>query len=388
MTGVLNVAAPDFLAGEECVLFEESVERFVRDVVPPATMQRFRAEGIVDRAAWRKAAENGLLGVSIPAEYGGAGGDFRHEAIILRQFGLHGLDGWGLPLHNAIVAPYILHYGSEAQKQRWLPRMCNGELIGAIAMTEPGAGSDLQAIRCRAVRDGDSYVINGSKTFITNGQTADLIIVVAKTDPAARASGISLLVVETGSADGFRRGRNLEKLGLEAGDTSELFFDNVRVPADNLIGGVEGRGFYQLMEQLPQERLIIALESMATIERALAVTIDYTKQRTIFGKPVIAFQNSQFKLAECKTEGTIAKVFANHCIAALIGGHLDAATASMAKYWITDLACKIVDECLQLHGGYGYMSEYPISEMFKDARVKRIYGGANEVMKMLIARSL
>ncbi len=388
MTGVLNIPAPDFLAGEEFVLFEDSVDRFVRDVVPPETMRRFRANGVVDRSAWSRAAQQGLLGVSIPEEYGGAGGDFRHEAIILRQFGLHGLDGWGLPLHNAIVAPYLLHYGTRAQKQRWLPRMCSGDLVGAIAMTEPGAGSDLQAIRSTAVREGDSYVINGSKTFITNGQTADLIIVVAKTDPSARARGISLLVVESGQAEGFRRGRNLEKLGLEAGDTSELFFDDVRVPAENLIGGIEGRGFYQLMEQLPQERLIIALESMATIERALAATIEYTKQRSIFGKPVIEFQNSQFKLAECKTEGTIAKVFANHCVDALVSGRLDAATASMAKYWITDLACKIVDECLQLHGGYGYMSEYPISEMFKDARVKRIYGGANEVMKMLIGRSL
>ena len=266
--------------------------------------------------------------------------------------------------------------------------MATGAYIGAIAMTEPGAGSDLQGVRTTAMKDGNHYVINGQKTFITNGQLANLIIVVAKTDPAAGAKGTSLFVVETNEVEGFRRGRNLDKIGLKGNDTSELFFDDVRVPADALIGAEEGRGFYQLMEQLPQERLLVAVQAMAMIERALEVTIDYVKQRKAFGKTVLEFQNTQFKLAEMKTEATIAKVFVNDCTDRLIKGELDAVTASMAKYWLTDLQCKIVDECLQLHGGYGYMNEYPIARMYQDARVQRIYAGTNEIMKVLIARSL
>ena len=284
------------------------------------------------------------------------------------------------PISSTMVRP--------EQKQRWLPKMATGEYIAAIAMTEPGAGSDLQGVRTSARRDGNHYVINGSKTFITNGQLANLIIVVTKTDPSAGAKGTSLFIVETDQVDGFRRGRNLDKVGMKSNDTSELFFDDVRVPADALLGPEEGQGFVQLMQQLPQERLLIAIYAIARIERALTVTLDYVKQRKAFGKSIIDFQNSQFVLAECKTEATIARVFVDNCIERHINGGLDATTASMAKYWLTDLQCKIIDRCLQLHGGYGYMDEYPISRMYRDARVERIYGGSNEIMKVLIARSL
>jgi len=299
-----------------------------------------------------------------------------------------GIEGWGVSLHNAIVMPYIENYGSEEQKRRWLPKLSCGEYVGAIAMTEPGTGSDLQAVKTSARKSGNQYVINGSKTFITNGQTANLVIVVTKTDPTQGARGTSLIVVETDDAQGFARGRNLQKIGLEAADTSELFFNDVKIPTANLLGPEEGRGFYQLIQELPQERLIIAVHAVAMMERALAVTIDYVKQRNTFGKPIIDNQAVKFKLAELKTEATVAKVFVNHCVEQHLQGKLDAATASMAKYWTTDLQGKIIDECLQLHGGYGYMDEYPIARMYKDARVMRIYGGANEVMKMLIARTL
>ena len=299
-----------------------------------------------------------------------------------------GFDHFGIALHSAIVAPYIKHYGSQEQKERWLPKLASGEMIGAIAMTEPGAGSDLQAIRTSAVRDGNHYRISGAKTFITNGQLANLIIVVAKTDPAAGSKGVSLFVLETDGADGFRRGRNLDKLGFKGNDTSELFFDDVRVPADALLGPEEGRGFYQLMEQLPQERLLVAVQAMAAIERALALTLDYVKERQAFGKRILDFQNTQFKLAELKTEATIGQVFVNDCIARHVAGELDGTTASMAKYWTTDLQTKVTDQCLQFFGGYGYMNEYPISRLYADARVQRIYAGTNEIMKVLIARSL
>jgi acyl-CoA dehydrogenase len=337
---------------------------------------------------WNKAGEAGLLGLSIPEEYGGAGGDYRHEVVLMEQLGLKGVDGFGISLHNAIVMPYILEYGSEEQKQRWLPRLATGELVGAIAMTEPGAGSDLQGVKTTAKLVGNQYVINGSKTFITNGQTANLIIVVVKTDPEAGARGTSLIIVETDGAEGFERGRNLDKLGHEAQDTSELFFNDVKVPTQNLLGGDEGRGFFQLMGQLPQERLNIAVQGMATIERALELTIAYVKERKAFGKAIIDFQNTQFVLAECKTEATVARVFVNHCIEQHLAGKLDASTASMAKYWVSDLENKIVDRCLQLFGGYGFMNEYPIARMYRDSRVQRIYGGTNEVMKILIARTL
>jgi acyl-CoA dehydrogenase len=351
-------------------------------------VERWNEEGIYDRDVWKKAGEAGLLCASMPEDYGGAGGTFAHEAVINRELSLAGFDSFGAPLHSGIVAPYILHYGTEEQKRRWLPKLATGELIGAIAMTEPGTGSDLQAVRTTAVKSGNRYVLNGSKTFITNGQHANLIIVVAKTDPKAGAKGTSLMVVETDDAEGFRRGRKLKKLGLDSADTSELFFEDVSLAADNLLGAEEGQGFAQLMTELPQERLIVAVHAMAMMERALALTIDYVKERKAFGKAIIEFQNTQFVLAECKTEATVAKVFLDHCIGRHVGRGLDTATASMAKYWMTDLQGKIIDRCLQLFGGYGYMDEYPISRMYRDARVLRIYAGTNEIMKLLIARGL
>ena len=383
----LQVPAPAW-RDEELSIFADSVGRFIGEHATPEMGERWREEGIVDRALWNTAGEAGLLCLSAPEEYGGMGGDYRHEVVLMEELGRHGVDSWGVSLHNAIVAPYITHYGTEEQKRRWLPKLASGELVGAIAMTEPGAGSDLQGMKTTARRQGNGYSVSGSKTFITNGQTANFIIVCAKTDPSLGAKGISLVVVETDEAEGFRRGRNLDKIGMEGNDTSELFFDDVRIPAENLIGTDEGRGFIQLMEQLPQERLNIAVQGLAVIEAALATTLDYVKERRAFGKAIIEFQNTQFKLAECKTEATVARVFVDHCIERLVNGTLDASTASMAKYWVTDLQCKIVDECLQLHGGYGYMNEYPIARMYKDSRVQRIYGGTNEVMKMLIARTL
>jgi len=385
---VLNVPTPAYLTDEEFSIFRESVGRFLDDNAPPEKSDSWRKAKVVERDLWTKAGAAGLLGLSTSAAYGGIGGDFRHESILIEETSRRGLDGWGASLHNAIVMPYIEIYGTEDQKKRWLPKLASGDYVGAIAMTEPGTGSDLQAVKTSARKSGNQYVINGSKTFITNGQTANLVIVVSKTDPAQGAKGTSLIVVETDEAEGFERGRNLHKIGLEAADTSELFFNDVKVPTANLIGTDEGRGFYQLMEQLPQERLIIAVHSIAMIERALAVTIDYVKERKTFGRPIIDNQAVQFKLAECKTEATVARIFVNHCIEQHLQRKLDAATASMAKYWITDLQGKIVDECLQLHGGYGYMDEYPIARMYKDARVARIFGGANEIMKILIARTL
>ncbi|MEJ8570979.1 acyl-CoA dehydrogenase family protein [Microbaculum marinum] len=382
----LDTPRPDWMS-EDVVLLEEQSRRFFDNEIVPH-LDEWLDEGIVPRWAWEKTGEAGLLGASMPEEYGGSGGTFAHEAVITYQLGMAGLDSFGIALHNAIVAPYILHHGSEDQKKRWLPRLATGELIGAIAMTEPGAGSDLQGIRTTAVRDGNHYSISGSKTFITNGQNANLIIVATKTDPSAGARGTSLFVVETDEVEGFRRGRNLKKLGLKAQDTSELFFDAVRVPADALLGHEEGQGFVQMMTDLPQERLLVGVQAMAMIERALEETIRYVKERKAFGKAILDFQNTQFELAEAKTEATVAKVFMNHCIEQHVAGRLDTVTASMAKYWLTDLQCKIVDQCLQLFGGYGYMAEYPISRMFQDARVQRIYAGTNEIMKVLIARSL
>ncbi|MBI1621063.1 acyl-CoA dehydrogenase family protein [Aquamicrobium sp. cd-1] len=350
--------------------------------------EEFEKNEIFDRESWLKAGANGLLCASMPEEYGGAGGTFAHESAILEAISHVGVDGFGIGLHNSIVAPYILYYGSEEQKKKWLPKMASGEMIGAIAMTEPGAGSDLQGVKTRAEKDGNHYRINGSKTFITNGQMADLIVVVTKTDPEKGAKGTSLIVVETEGLEGFQRGRNLDKIGLKSNDTSELFFNDVRVPTANLLGDEEGQGFVQLMQQLPQERLQIGATAVAMSERALALTIDYVKERKAFGKSVMDFQNTQFKLAELKTEVTVGRVFYNDCVARHIRGELDPATASMAKYWLSDLQGKVVDQCLQLFGGYGYMNEYPIARMFRDARVQRIYGGTNEIMKLLIARTL
>jgi long-chain-acyl-CoA dehydrogenase len=382
----LAVESPGYMT-EDLRIFADGAEKFLeREAVPNS--ERYIAQHSVDRALWNKAGEAGLLCASMPEEYGGAGGSFAHEAVIIDKLGQLGLDGWGVVLHNAIVAPYILHYGSEEQKKRWLPRLANGELVGAIAMTEPGTGSDLQSVKTSARRDGNQYLVNGSKTFITNGGTANFIIVVSKTDPTKGSRGISLVCVETDEVEGFRRGRVLDKIGQKANDTAELFFDDVRIPTANLIGTDEGAGFVQLMQQLPQERLIIALQALAVIERALAVTGDYVKERKAFGKPILEFQNTQFKLAECKTEATVAKVFCQYCMEQHLAGKLDATTASMAKLHLTEIQCKIVDECLQLHGGYGYMNEYPIARMYTDSRVQKIYGGTNEIMKLLIARSL
>ncbi|MGH6874297.1 MAG: acyl-CoA dehydrogenase family protein, partial [Aestuariivirgaceae bacterium] len=335
---------------------------FLKECVPH--YERWEEQGCVDREIWQKAGTAGLLCASMPERYGGAGGTFAHEAVIAIEANRAGISGLGIPLHNAIVAPYILNYGSEEQKRRWLGGMATSEFIGAIAMSEPAAGSDLQGIRTTATRKGNGYVLNGQKTFITNGQLSNLIVVVAKTDPARGAKGISLFVVETDAVEGFRRGRNLDKIGLKANDTSELFFDHVEVPASSLLGSEEGQGFFMLMDQLPQERLLIALHAVGRIESALEVTIDYVKSRSAFGKPLIEFQNTQFELAECKTEATIGRVFVDHCIARHLDKALDTATASMAKYWMTDLQCRIIDRCLQLHGGYGYMNEYPIARMF------------------------
>ena len=383
---VLDAAKPQWMTEDLELLSDASRKFFERECLPH--YERWEEQGLVDRDAWTKAGAAGLLCAEMPEEYGGAGGTFAHDAVIAYERGRLGLDGFGFPLHSSIVAPYILHYGSEDQKKRWLPRMATGELVGAIAMSEPGAGSDLQSVRTTALRDGNHTVINGQKTFITNGQQANLIIVVTKTDPSKGSKGTSLFVVETDEVEGFRRGRNLDKIGLKSNDTSELFFDDVRVPADALLGAEEGHGFYQLMEQLPQERLLIAIQAIATIELALEQTIEYVNQRKAFGQRIVDFQNTQMKLAECKTEATIGKVFVNHCIGLLLDRQLTAETASMAKYWLTDLQCKIVDECLQLHGGYGFMNEYPIARLYRDSRVQRIYGGTNEIMKLLIARSL
>lgn len=373
---------------EEIAMFDQSVEKMLSVIAPAERLSRWRAYGIVERSAWAELAEAGLLGLSVASEFGGSGGDLRHEAVLIRRLGLIGAEGWSVPLHNAICAAYIEKYGTHSQKEQWLPRLVSGEVISAIAMTEPGAGSDLRGIRTTARKSQDGYILNGAKTFITNGQMADLIIVVARTDVAAGSSGFSLLLVDANKASGFARGRNLDKIGLEMGDTSELYFEDVPVPLENLLGGEEGHGLKQLMTELPKERLIIALECMAIIEAALSHTIRYVSERQAFGKRILDFQNTQFVLAECKTEATIAQVFVDDCLSRYLNGDLDASTASMAKYWVSERAQDIVDRCQQLFGGYGYINEFPIAQMYKDVRVKRIYGGTTEVMKLLIARTL
>jgi acyl-CoA dehydrogenase len=381
-----NPPRPAFM-DEELRIFEDSVIKFLDDKAPPERVARWRENGMVERSFWREAGEGGLLGVSISAEYGGAGGDFRHDYVLVDQVSRRDVSGFSISLHNGIVMPYIKLHGDDAQRRRWLPKLASGEYVGAIAMSEPGAGSDLQGMRTTAVRDGDGYVINGQKTFISNGQLADFIIVAAKTDPKAGSKGISLFVV-IADTPGFRRGRKLDKMGMEAQDTSELFFDDVRVPADALIGLEEGRGLKQLMAELPKERLIIAIGAAAMIERALETTIEYVKDRKAFGKRIVDFQNTQFQLADCATEATIARVFINHCIERLLAGELDPITAAKAKLWTTELQGRVVDACLQLHGGYGYINDYLISRMYKDARISRIFGGTSEIMRLVIGRSL
>jgi acyl-CoA dehydrogenase len=376
---------------EEHHTLQASVARFFNERwVPQAAT--WREAGMMPRSTWLEAGAQGLLCLSTPVAYGGAGGDFAHEAVVIMEASRANLSGYGGGLHSAIVAPYLFHCGTEDQKQRLLPRMARGELVAAIAMTEPGTGSDLQAVRTHAESrrdsDGDHYVLNGAKTFITNGQNANLVLVVCKTNREAGAKGISLLLVETDKAPGFRRGRKLDKMGLKAQDTSELFFDDVRVPAANLLGGVPGRGFFQLMEQLPQERLIIALQGVGAMERALHDTLNYVKQRQAFGKPLWDFQNTRFKLAEVQSTVLAARAFVDACMVAHLKGELDAARAALVKSWVSEQEGRVMDECLQLFGGYGYMMEYPIAELYVNARVQRIYGGTNEIMKELASRSM
>lgn len=382
----VDLPRPSYLDDEVINIFRDSVARFLQEHATPEKVAGWRDAGQVPRDLWRAAGEAGLLGASLPEQYGGSGGDFRFDVVIMEELGRANALNFTIPLQAAVIAPYIAEYGTEEQKTRYLPGICSGELVLAIAMTEPAAGSDLQGMKTVARRDGDDYVISGQKTFISNGLLADLVIVAAKTDPAAGAKGISLFLVEPEMA-GFSRGAPLHKLGQSARDTVELFFSDMRVPAANLLGR-EGGGFAMLMHKLPQERLVIAWQAVAMMESALEETIAYTRERKAFGKTIFDFQNTQFKLAECKAQTTIAKSFLYSTTELLLQGKLDAATASIAKYWITEAQGKVIDECLQLFGGYGYMAEYSVSEMYKDARGYRIYGGANEVMKLLIARSL
>ena len=375
---------------EELHIMRNAVAKFLEKEFVPC-MEKWEKQGFLDRDAWLKAGEAGLLCASIPAQYGGGGGNFKHEMVLVEALSYANITGFGNGVHSGIVAHYINSYGTQEQKEKWLPKMASGEIVSAIAMTEPGTGSDLQSVKTTAMRDGDHYVLNGQKTFLTNGMTANLICIVAKTDPSETAKGISLIVVETETVEGeggFSRGRNLEKLGLKAQDTAEIFFDNIRVPVNNLLGTVEGKGFVQLMEQLPQERLIIAVGACAAIEKALRLTSDYVKERKAFGKRILDFQNTQFKLAERFTEAKLARVFVDDCAMKLAEGKLDNATAAMAKWWTTQKQNEIVDECLQFFGGYGYMMEYPIARMYADSRIQKIYGGSNEIMKLLIAREI
>ena len=369
--------------------FRDAFRRFMDKEIAPFHAA-WEEQGYVDRAVWRKAGDNGFLCMTMPEAYGGAGGDKLYSVVQMEELARGGFTGLGYGLHSEIVAPYILHYGTEAQKQNYLPRLASGEMIGAIAMSEPAAGSDLQGIKTTALQQPDgSYVLNGSKTFITNGWHADLVIVVAKTHPAAGAKGTSLLLVERGMA-GFEVGQRLKKLGLKAQDTSELFFNDVQVPATHLLGGAaqENKGFVCLMEQLPWERLQIAITAVASAQAAIDWTLAYVKERQVFGQPLASFQNTRYTLAGLQTEVQVARVFVDKCIELVVGGQLDTATASMAKYWCSDLQCKVMDECVQLFGGYGYMWDYPITRAYADARVQRIYGGTNEIMKEVISRAM
>ena len=369
--------------------FRDSFRKFIDKEIAPFHEQ-WEEQGYVDRAVWNKAGVNGFLCMTMPEEYGGSGADKLYSVIQMEELNRAGFTGIGYSLHSEIVAPYLLHYGTAEQKAKYLPKLASGEMVGAIAMSEPAAGSDLQGIKTTAILQADgSYLLNGSKTFITNGWHADLVVVVAKTDPSAGAKGTSLLLVERGMP-GFDKGKRLKKLGLKAQDTSELFFNNVRVPAENLLGGEQhkNKGFICLMEQLPWERLQIAIGAIAAAQAAIDWTIAYVKDRKVFGTSVAAFQNTRYKLAEMQTEVQIAQVFVDKCTELLLQDKLDTATASMSKYWCSDLQCKVMDECVQLFGGYGYMWEYPITRAYADARVQRIYGGTNEIMKEVISRSM
>jgi len=376
---------PRTLFTSEHETFRDSVRRFMEAEVMPHE-ERWQEQGYVDREVWQKAGANGFLCPSMPEEYGGAAADKLYSVILIEEQARANSSSLGFGLHSEIVAPYLLNYGNEHLKKSYLPKMAAGEMIGAIAMSEPGAGSDLQAVKTSAIKKGDRYVVNGSKTFITNGWHSDLVIVVAKTDPAKGAKGTSLIVVDT-SMKGFSKGKRLKKMGLKGQDTAELFFDNVEVPAENLLGQ-ENNGFIYLMQELPWERMQIAIAAVAKAEAAIQWTTDYVRERKAFGRTVASFQNTRFKLAELATEAQVARVFVDRCLELLLERKLDTATASMAKYWCSDIECRIIDECLQLHGGYGFMWEYPIARAYVDARVQRIYGGTNEIMKEVISRSL
>nr|WP_259372737.1 acyl-CoA dehydrogenase family protein [Schlegelella koreensis] len=372
----------------ELEMLADAAARFFEERFVPREPQWSR-DGLMDRGAWNEAGRVGLLCASIPEAYGGGGGTLAHDIVIFSEQARALVGSFSNTVHSGIVAHYLLHYGSEAQKRRWLPKMASGEMVGAIAMSEPDAGSDLQAIRTRARRDGDHYVIDGAKTFITNGYHADLVFVVAKTDSAAKGSrGTSIIVVETRDLAGFRRGKVLDKLGNRGSDTAELFFDGVRVPVENLLGPEEGQGFPQLMAQLPAERLYIAMNAVAQMERAVAMTVDYVKARTVFGQPLSSLQNTRFKLAECRSKAQIARVYVDNCLVRCLADELSNDDAAVAKWWVTQTCNEVVDECLQLHGGNGYILDYPIARLYANARVGPIYGGSNEIMKEIIAREL
>lgn len=370
---------------EDHEIFRKQVRRFVQTEILPYHAQ-WEKDGRVSRDAWLKAGENGLLCAMVPEAYGGAGADFLFSMVVMEELAGAGAMGPGFTLHSDIVAPYLVHYGSEAQKEAWLPRMARGEIIGAIAMTEPSGGSDVQNIKTTAIRDGDDFVINGQKVFITNGGNCDLLILACKTDPSKGAKGISLILVPA-DTPGFRKGRLLEKVGWKAQDTAELFFDDVRIPATNLLG-VEGRGFVQLMEQLPQERLMQAIRATSVLEAALEWTVDYTRERKAFGGSIADFQNTRFRLAEVKTQVVVMRIFTDHCMQMHMKGELDSVDAAMAKMFTAETLCECLDDCLQLFGGYGYMWEYPIARAWADARMGRIAGGTGEIMREIIGRQV